>query len=377
MCPDDTPIVFADSGKQLLFIGIRDKVLTQDEAEFIITNNIGGIVLFARNIESPEQVHALCTQIQALRHKTRDKLPFLIAVDQEGGRVARLRAPFTEWPPLAAIGKLDSTSVAFRFAMSMGLELRAVGINLDFAPCVDVFSNPKNTVIGDRSLSSDPEVVAKLASALVRGYIKSGVIPCAKHFPGHGHTLVDSHEELPVEPSDLEQLRAVNLVPFKKVFRARLDMVMTAHIKFPKIDPEWPVTLSEKFIRGMARDEMRFRNIIITDDLDMKALANHYKVDEIPVRALQAGCDMLLYCNKFDVPPIAIEALRKAARDHKISAQQIDESYNRVLALKKEMLTNPDPLPYEAASTLIGHPDHKRLSAAIKDGAVPADLLVT
>lgn len=360
---------------QLFIIGIRDKVLTQDEAEFIITNNIGGVILFARNVESPEQVHALCTQIQNLRHKTRDKLPLFIGVDQEGGRVARLKSPFTVWPPVANIGKLDSTSVAFKFSHTMGTELRAVGINLDFAPSVDVLTNPKNTVIGDRAVGADPEQVAKIASALVRGFIKSGIIPCAKHFPGHGNTLVDSHVDLPVEDADLERLRSVELVPFKKVFRARLDMVMTSHIKFPKIDPDFPVTLSEKFLKGILRDELRFRNIVVSDDLDMMGVARDYKVDEIPVRAFQAGCDMLLYCNKFENPPIAIEAMLKAAKDHKIAAKQIDESYARVVALKKDVLKNPDPEPFAKVAGLIGAPDHLRLAQAIKDGSVPADLL--
>lgn len=362
---------------QLLFIGIRGKALTQDETEFIVKNNIGGVILFARNIESPEQVHALCTQIQATRHKMRDKLPLFIGVDQEGGRVARMKAPFTQWPPLIHVGKLDSTSVAFKFAFNMGAELRAVGINLDFAPCVDVYTNPANTVIGDRALSSDPEAVAKLASALVRGYIKSGVIPCAKHYPGHGNTIADSHDELPIEDIDLERLRSVELVPFKKVFRARLDMVMTAHIKFPKIDPEWPVTMSEIFIKKMLREELRYKQLVITDDLDMRALAAHYPVEEIAVRSFEAGCDILLYCNKFDHPQVAIDSLQKALKDHRISAKQIDESFNRVVALKKDVLKEPDPVEFSKASTIIGHADHKRLSEAILAGSVPADLLVT
>jgi len=360
---------------QLLIIGIRGTSLTEEESEFIITNNIGGVILFARNIQSPEQVHALCSSIQALRHRMKDKMPLFIGIDQEGGRVARLKAPFTLWPPLAHLGKLDSTSVAFRFAMDMGSELRAVGVNLDFAPCVDVLTNPKNQVIGDRAISTDPEQVAKIASALVRGYIKSGIIPCAKHFPGHGNTLLDSHEDLPVEDISLDRLKSVELVPFKKVFRARLDMVMTAHIKFPAVDPEYPVTLSEKFLKGMLRNELRFRNLIISDDLDMKALAKNYPVEKIPVMALQAGCDILLYCNNFEHPQVAMDALMKAAKDHTVSGKQIDESYGRVVALKKEMLATPDPEDFKKASAMIGHADHGRLAKAIQDGSVPADLL--
>jgi beta-N-acetylhexosaminidase len=362
---------------QLFIIGLRGKALTQDETEFIVKNNIGGVVLFDRNIESPEQIHGLIKSLQNLRHKTRDKLPFFVAIDMEGGRVARLKSPFTEWPPLSKIGKLDSTSVAFRFAVSMGLELRSIGINLDFAPCVDVLTNTGNVLIGDRSLSVDPEQVAKLASALVRGYIKSGVIPCAKHFPGHGNTLIDSHLDLPVEKADLDRLRTVEMIPFKKVFRARLDMVMTAHIQFPKIDPEWPVTLSEKFLKDILRNELRFRHIVISDDLDMKALANHYRAEDIPMRAFQAGCDILMYCHDFDRPRMALEALEKAIKDHKITMKQVDESYNRIVTLKKDALSKPDPEDWSVASQWIGHADHLRLAKGIRDEAVPADLLTS
>lgn len=360
---------------QLFIIGLRGKTLTPSEAEFIVRNNIGGVILFDRNIESPQQVHELVTSVQALRHKTRDKLPLFISIDMEGGRVARLKKPFTEWPPIGRIGALDSTSVAFKFAHSMGLELKAVGINLDFAPCVDVLTNPKNVLIGDRSLSSDPEKVAKLSSALVRGYIKSGIIACAKHFPGHGNTVIDSHDDLPVEDSDLERLRQVEMVPFKKAFRARLDMVMTAHMKFPKVDPEWPVTLSEKFLKDILRKELRYRGLVIGDDLDMKALANHYKTEEIPVRAFHAGCDLLMYCNDFEHPQIALEALTQALKDQKIQARQVDESYNRVVTLKKDVLTQPDPVAWTAVSQWVGHTDHQRLAEAIRTGSVPADLL--
>lgn len=360
---------------QLLTIGIRGTSLTEDEAEFIVKNNIGGVILFARNIETPEQVHALCSSIQSLRHKMKDKAPLFISVDQEGGRVARMKTPFTQWPPLSTVGNLDSTSVAFRFALDMAAELRAVGINLDFAPCVDVLTNPKNAVIGDRSLSSDPEKVAKLASALVRGYIKGGIIPCAKHFPGHGNTLLDSHEALPVEDVDVERLKSIELVPFKKVFRARLDLVMTAHIKYTHLDPEWPATLSEIILQKLLREELRYRGLVISDDLDMKALANNYSESEIPVRAFQAGCDILLYCNNFDKPQVALDALEKASKDHKISAKRVEESFNRVLALKKEALGNPDPPELSQALTIIGQDQHSRLSQAIKSGSVPADLL--
>lgn len=363
-----------DIGQQLI-IGLAGTTLQPDEAKFIVENNIGGVILMGRNCESPEQVRKLSADLQALRHKMPAKSPLFISIDMEGGRVHRLKPPFTKWPALAHVGKLDSTSVAFRFAQAMGEELRAVGINLDYAPSIDIFNNPQNTVIGDRALSDKAETVSRLGSALVRGYIKADIIACAKHFPGHGHTLVDSHVGLPVENKTLQELDKEELEPFKKVFRARLDMVMAAHIKFPAIDPDWPVSLSEIFLKKILREQLRFRNLIISDDLDMGALKNNWSKAEIAVRALQAGNNILLYCNEPDSQVIALDAVEKAVTDGKLAKETVQENAKRVLDLKAERLQRPDPLPMDEASKIIAHPDHLRLAKAIVAGEVPADLL--
>jgi len=360
---------------QQLIIGIKGLQLEKEEANFIVENNIGGVVLFARNVESPEQIRQLALDLQALRARMHDKAPLFISIDMEGGRVHRLKPPFTKWPALDAIGKIDSTSVAFRFAQAMGDEMKSVGINLDYAPCLDIFTNPQNTVIGDRALSTSPEAVARLGSALVRGYIKAGVLPCAKHFPGHGNTLVDSHVGLPVEEKTLDELDAVEFEPFKKAIRARMDLIMAAHIKFPKIDPEWPASLSEIFLRQILRAQLRYRGLVITDDLDMGALKNNYPKPLIAVRALQAGCNILLYCNETDSPPTAIEAIAKAVSDKQLDGKIVTENYQAVLALKKEKLTSAEPASLEQVSRIVGHPDHLRLAKAIAAGAVPADLI--
>jgi beta-N-acetylhexosaminidase len=304
---------------QLMMVGISGKSLTENEKKFLVENNIGGVVLFSRNIETPQQVHRLCSEIQKLRFSTPNKTPFYIGIDMEGGRVARLKEPFTQWPSQKKLGDLNSPALCFHFTYSMGKELKAVGINLDFAPCVDVLTNPKNTVIGDRALSSDPETVAKLTSALVRGFVKAEIMSCVKHFPGHGSTIVDSHEALPVEESILDDLLKTELVPFKRAFKSRVDMVMTSHILFKNIDDKWPVTLSDVFIKKILRDECRYKGIVVTDDLGMKALASNFKTEEIPIRALEAGVDVLLYCNELEVPPLVIEALLKAVEKNKLS----------------------------------------------------------
>lgn len=362
---------------QLFFVGLEGPELTAKEADFLVKNNIGGVTLFGRNLKSPLELHKLCSDLHNLKSRMPSRAPLFIAIDMEGGRVHRLKPPFTQWPSLAQLAALDSTSVAFKFANLMGVELRAMGINLDFAPCTDLLTNPKNVLIGDRSLGSDPEFVGKMASALVRGYIKAGVVACAKHFPGHGNTVIDSHEDLPIEDIDMKTLEERELIPFKRSFRARMDMVMTAHIKYKNIDPEHPATLSPLIIKKILRENLRYRHLVITDDLDMKALTKNYSRQEIPVLALQAGCDILLYCNDFKSPPIGLEAVRKAIKDQRIPAQQINESLKRVADLKKEVLVNAGPLPLAEASKLIGHPDHLRLAKAIQEGVVSEDLKVT
>ncbi|AZZ38094.1 beta-N-acetylhexosaminidase [Bdellovibrio sp. qaytius] len=360
---------------QHMLIGVSGLTLTESEKRFIVENNISGVVLFGRNVSTPEQIRDLCAEIQSLRHKMASKAPLFIGIDMEGGRVHRLKPPFTQWPPLKTVGDLDAPTVGFHFAHRMGLEMMAVGINLDFAPCVDVFTNPANTVIGDRAVSSDPHQVEKMASGLVRGYIKSGILSCAKHFPGHGHTIIDSHEELPVEEADLKRLNEVELVPFKKALRSRVDMVMTGHILFKNVDKDWPVTLSEIFLKKMLRDELKYKGLVITDDLDMKAMAKHYDKGFIPVRSLQAGADLLLYCNEPESPPVAIETIMSAVAQGQHSKAELEYTLKRVLDVKKIKMLNPDPRPIAEAMEIVGHPDHQYLADCLRKQVMPEGLV--
>jgi len=360
---------------QHLIIGLSGLTLTTDEKKMIVDNNIGGVILFARNIQSPEQVHALCSEIQSLRHQMPDKAPIIISIDQEGGRVARIRAPLTVWPPLKKLGEIDNPTVSFHFSHRLGLELRALGINLNFAPCIDVYSNPKNTVIGDRALSSDFDLVTKHASALVRGFIKAEVIPCIKHFPGHGNTLIDSHEDLPIENATLDQLMSSSIMPFKKAFKSRADLVMLAHILFPQIDPNFPATLSEIFVQKILKADCRYRGLIITDDLGMKALTKSMSTSEIAVRALHVGADLLLYCNEPDAPAVAMEALLEACGNGPLKPDLIQQNAQKILQFKLSRIKNPDVLPYSDVRHLIGHESHKKLSEAIMAGSVPQELI--
>ncbi len=360
----------------LMMMGIEGEALTEDEKKFIVDNEISGVVLFARNCKEPQQLHSLCSEIQSLRRRTTTKAPLFIGIDMEGGRVHRLKEPFTQWPAAGLLGQLDHSVLTFQFALMMGLELKAAGINLNFAPCADILTNPKNQVIGDRSLGADPESVAKHASALVRGYFKSQVLSCAKHFPGHGNTLLDSHFDLPEETeTTLEQLESAELTPFKRAAKARCDLIMTSHIVFPRIDAERPVTFSNLFLNKILRESMRFRGLVVTDDLDMQALTKHYDRSEIPVLALLAGVDLLLYCNDPTSPPLALEAVVEAVVQGRLERSTLEERAKRILGLKAEKLKQPDPSPWNEACTWIGKEEHKKLAQAVRELRIPDGLV--
>lgn len=317
---------------QLFIIGISGKTLTENEAQFITENNIGGIVLFGRNLESPDQLKKLTSQLNslALDH------PLFISIDMEGGRVNRLKSPFKLWPSALEIAQTKTTSEAFDLAFEMGDQLLDLGINLNFSPCVDILTNPKNEVIGNRAFGTEPETVSKYASATARGLIKAGVLPCLKHFPGHGNTLLDSHEALPIEETSLDVLEEREFLAFKKTIRSKAPLVMTSHIVFKEIDSE-PVTLSPVMISKL-KNEMRFSGLVITDDLGMKAISNNYSIEEVPVKALNAGCDILLYCNDLEAQPVALKATRQAFEDGNLDTEKIKLSIQKVIDIKLKYL---------------------------------------
>lgn len=356
---------------QLMMIGISGESLTKDEKKFIIDHNISGVVLFARNVKEPKQIYELCSEIQSLRHEQKEKLPLLIGIDMEGGRVRRLGKPFTPWPAAKKLGDLDNPAATFNFAVAMGAEMHAVGINLNFAPCLDVLTNPTNTAIGDRAISSDFRVVEKHSSAIVRGFLKAELITCAKHFPGHGNTVIDSHDDLPEETTDLNTLQNREFVPFKKALRSKADMIMMAHILNKNIDPDLPASLSSKYILDILREDFRYRGVVVTDDLDMGALLKHFSREEIPVKALKAGCDLLLYCNDPTSPPIALESITEALAQGVLPKPLLEAAHSRISKLKIERLKKVDPYPFNFVKELIGNSEHLKMAEDISAGRVP------
>ena len=253
---------------------------------------LGGVILFTRNIEAPAQVAELSHDIQSLAAE----MPLWVSIDQEGGRVARLQAPFTEWPPMAVLGRCGDPAVASRFAVALAAELRAVGITLDYTPVLDIHTNPKNPVIGDRALAADAAMVGTLGAAIVRGLQDNGVAACGKHFPGHGDTSVDSHDELPIVEHPPDRIERVECVPFLDAIRADVAFIMTAHLLVPSLDEDTPATLSRRIVHDLLRKKLGFGGVILSDDLEMEALARTYPVPEAAVQAIAAGCDAVLVC---------------------------------------------------------------------------------
>ena len=282
---------------QLLFAGFQGTEVPEDLAALLRQGRVGGVVLFARNLRDPEQVHRLVAELHALAPAT---APLCVAIDQEGGRVQRLRAPWTEWPPMRRLGERDDLEETARVARALARELADLGIDLDFAPVVDVDTNPANPVIGDRSFGREAERVARHASAFVRAMQAEGVAACAKHFPGHGDTQEDSHVALPRVDHPLARLREIELVPFRAAALAGVASMMTAHVLLSCFDDRLPATLCAPVLE-LLRSELGYDGLVFGDDFEMAAVAAQFPPREATRRALEAGVDALLVCSRADM----------------------------------------------------------------------------
>jgi beta-N-acetylhexosaminidase len=297
--------------------------------------SLGGVIFFSRNIEAPEQVAELSHDVQQLA----SELPLWVSVDQEGGRVARLKEPFTRWPPMATLGRSGSVELASRFGAALAAELRAVGITLDYAPVLDIHTNPKNPIIGDRALADDADSVARLGAAIIRALQDNGVAACGKHFPGHGDTAVDSHLELPIVEHPPDRIRRVEFVPFREAIRTDVAFIMTAHVLVPSLDEDKPATLSPRVVKALLRDELGFQGVILSDDLEMKAIASTYRVPDAAVDAIAAGCDGLLICSgNVELQAATLEALVHAVEQDRIPFKRLEDALARNRRAKERFL---------------------------------------
>ncbi len=319
----------------LLMIGFEGTSLSPSAARLLADGTACGIVLFARNVEGPSQVRELCRQIRAAAPRGRPAP--LVAVDHEGGRVQRLKGKgFTVFPPARSYSLFgaEAGELAFAVGAAMAREVRGAGIDINFAPVLDVDTNPAGTVIGDRALSGDPATAARLGVAFCRGTLSGGILPVGKHFPGHGHSAEDSHEELPVVRSPADTIAARDLPPFRAAIRAGIPALMTAHVLYPALDASFPATLSETIVRGLLRRALRFRGTVFTDALEMRAIADRYGIGEAAVRAVAAGCDVVLICRGEDRQEEAALALARAHRDSPAFRRAARDASRRVERLR-------------------------------------------
>lgn len=321
----------------LIITGVKGLTLNEEEKHLIKQEKIGGVVLYSHNYADPAQLAELVNSIQALR----DEWPLFISVDHEGGRVVRFAKNFTPFPSMYEISRVDSPKLTYEVHSVMAKELAACGINLSFSPVCDVWTNPDNKIVGDRAFGHSPEEVDKHVSAAIRGLQTNGVLACAKHFPGHGNTLKDSHYDLPLIKDSLDELRAREVQPFVKAAKSRVEFMMMAHLQVDAIDEELPTSLSPKAY-AFLRDETKFTKIIVTDEMEMKAISENWSIENAAVMALAGGADMLLYRLAADAEK-AIEAIREALKSKKIRREDFLDKIARVDRCKSENLREYKP----------------------------------
>jgi len=346
---------------QLAIAGFAGHSIPPDLKVLAREFDLGGVIFFARNIESPEQVAELSREAQELARE----LPLWISVDQEGGRVARLKHPFTRWPPMRTLGRSGDEALTERFARALAAELRAVGITMDYTPVLDVHTNPRNPVIGDRSLAERAEDVARLGSVIIRTLQSEGIAASGKHFPGHGDTDVDSHFELPLIEHPPDRLEAVELVPFRAAIAASVASIMTAHILIPAFDAERPATLSPHIVDGLLKRRLGYTGLVLSDDLEMKAISARYGISEATVMAVTAGCDAVLMCGDGQEPQAgAIEAVIRAVEDGTLPLTRAEDALARHRRVKERFLTRTaPPLSGAALRGVLGRDEHQAVAA--------------
>lgn len=318
---------------QLIIGGISGTSLTAQEKELIHTYKLGGFILFSSNLEKPNQSLHLLNELK--KENRKNNVPLFLSVDQEGGNVTRL-PQLLDIQTNEEIGLRNDEELARKTGELLGRQVKAFGFQVNFAPVIDVNNNPNNPVIGDRSFGSNPELVGNLGVEAMQGMQDEQVIPVIKHFPGHGDTHIDSHDQLPVIDKSMDELENIELVPFKEAIEAGADVVMTAHILLPQIEEDVPATLSNEIITGLLREDLEFEGVIITDDLTMGAISNDYDLGEAAVQAIKAGVDIVLVAHDYQNVTAVFDQIKKSVLSGELKESRIEDSVKRILLLKEK-----------------------------------------
>lgn len=343
---------------QLIIAGFDGTTVNDELRSLILEKYVGGVILFSKNVESASQVVELNNEIKEINKV--NKSPIFISVDEEGGLVSRMPSEFKDIPTNSDIAKYDDEDLSYNIGKVIGEEISSLGFNMDFAPVLDINSNPNNPVIGNRSFGDNEAIVSKLGIATMKGLKDSNIIATVKHFPGHGDTSVDSHVGLPVVENDLERLKSFELVPFQKAIDEGVDMVMVSHIMLPKIDKNDPATLSKTIVTDILRKDMNYNGVVVTDDMTMGAIINNYDIGEAAVKSINAGVDIVMVCHQYDNVIKVIDAIKEAVKNGTITEERLDKSVERILKLKDKYnikdeetaMTNVEDINDEISSIL-------------------------
>jgi beta-N-acetylhexosaminidase len=319
---------------QMMFAGISGTAMSDSTNRLINNYHVGGLIFYKNNIASTAQIVTLQNEVREAN--AGNKLPLLLGVDQEGGRISRLPNEVKNLPTSLAIGNVNNPAYSYEVGTLLGKEVKAFGFNLNFAPVLDVNSNPNNPIIGDRSFGNNPEIVSRLGIETMKGMMAEDVIPVVKHFPGHGDTSVDSHLELPTVNKSLAELEELELIPFQAAVENGVDVIMAAHILLPKIDPDYPTSMSKVVLTDTLRKQLGFNGVIITDDMTMGAIAENYSIDQAAVQSVKAGSDMILVAHGESNIEATIAALKVAVENGEIKEERINESVAKVIRLKQK-----------------------------------------
>jgi beta-N-acetylhexosaminidase len=330
---------------QLFMVGFDGTRFNSDLNYFLKKLHVGGVILFKRNVQDPFQLAELNRNLHE-KSMEATSIPLFVSVDQEGGPVSRLRPPFTQFEAQSAMAASDDPEERIRtFARIQARELKLVGINMDLAPVLDVNTRGSEGLMAARSYGSEPGLVARLGDLCIRELQQAGIMACAKHFPGIGDTDLDSHQDLPVQSKDQKELERLELIPFREAIAIPTAAMMISHVQYPAYDRKYPASLSSPIITELLRRDLGYEGLVMTDDLEMGAVGNHYAIEEAVHLAFAAGVDTLLICHDPDKIEKGYVTLLNRFKKGTFSEGQLKKSLGRILNLKQKFLQSFRPEP--------------------------------
>lgn len=325
---------------QLVVSGFYGTSLDENILKLIKEDKISGVILFNRNVKDSNTLLSLNNSLK--ESNKNNKLPLFISVDEEGGLVTRMPKDIKRLPTNKYIGSLNNKDLSYKVGEILGEQLSYFGFNMNFAPVLDINSNPNNPVIGDRSFGNNKDIVSNLGTSTMKGIQSKNIISVVKHFPGHGDTSVDSHINLPVVNYDINRLKSFEFVPFKTAIQNGADAVMVGHILLPKIDSKYPSSMSYEIVTNILRKDLGFNGLVVSDDMTMGAITENYSIEEASIKAINAGVDLLLVCQKYENTENVLKALKEAALNGTISKERLDNALYNIISIKEKYISNKE-----------------------------------